>query len=395
MQIFIRGKMPAIFMGFAFLFYFSCTKDKTDNGGGLGTAPVAKFAISVTKGTVGQTITFSDGSTDADNDIKSYKWDFADGSTAATSKNTTYAYTRAGSYLVTLTVTDSKNNGSTATQRILVINSAAPDYGSLGKGIKEAIAELHPKTFVCAHRAMHETVPENSVPAIEAAIANKINVVEIDVRLTLDKEVAIMHDATTARTANGNLSVAQSTMSELKKLKLLFNGVPTSFEVPTFKECLTAAKGKVYIDVDMSWDNSLSYYNKIYNEVAAMNMVSMVFFYTESPEVAKGMMELDSDVIVLLGAGNATNWNNANNLNPKARLWHLSSGTLSPSFTAGPFAEGIRFFANAYVNSTTSPPLSGADAVVDNLTNNKVSIIQTDFPVRVKNYLQAKGLWIP
>jgi hypothetical protein len=106
-------------------------------------------------------------------------------------------------------------------------------------------------------------------------------------------------------------------------------------------------------------------------------------------------MELDSDVTVLLGAGNATNWNNANSMNPKAKLWHLSSGTLSSSFTTAPFAEGIRFFANAYVNSTTSPPLSGNDAVVDNLTNNRVSIIQTDFPVRVKNYLKAKGLWTP
>jgi glycerophosphoryl diester phosphodiesterase len=298
--------------------------------------------------------------------------------------------------LVTLTVTDSRNNASDVPrQRILVIiNSAAPDYGSLGKGIKEALAELHPKTFVCAHRAMHETVPENSIPAIEAAISNKINVVEIDVRLTLDREVAVMHDATTARTTNGNFNVAQSTMSDLKKLKLLFNGTPTSYEIPTFKECLTVSKGKVYIDVDMSWDNSLSYYNKVYNEVAAMNMVNMVFFYTESPEVAKGLMELDSDVTVLLGAGNTTHWNNANNMNPKARLWHLSSGTLSATFTTAPFAEGIRFFANAYVNTTSVPPLSGADAVVDNLTNNRVSIIQTDYPVRVKNYLQAKGLWV-
>jgi glycerophosphoryl diester phosphodiesterase len=241
---------------------------------------------------------------------------------------------------------------------------------------------------------MHETVPENSVAAVDAAAASRINIVEIDARLTLDREVAIMHDETTARTTTGNLTVAQATISDLKKLKLLFNGVATVHEIPTLKECLMAAKGKVYVDIDASWDNSLTYYNKLYNEVAALNMINMVFFYTESPAVAKGLMELDSDVVVLLGAGNATDWNNANSMNPKARLWHLGAGTISSTFVSGPFSEGIRFFANAYVNSTTSPPASGADAVVDNLTNNRVSIIQTDYPTKVKSYLQAKGLWI-
>jgi len=376
------------------LLLISCGKDKPDMPTGGNSVPVASFTVSITRANVAQAISFADASTDADNDITSWKWDFADGSTGATTKNSNYAYDKAGSYLVTLTVTDKKGNVAAASQRVLVKNTAAPDYGTLGGGIRERIAQLHPQTMVCAHRAMHETVPENSIPAIEAAIANKINLVEIDARLTLDREVAIMHDATTARTATANLTISQATMSDLKKLKLLFNGVATAYEIPTLKESLMAARGKVFVDIDASWDVSITYYNKLYNEVAALNMINMVFFYTESPAVAKGLMELDSDVVVLLGAGNTTDWHNANNMSPKAKLWHLAGGTINSTFINGPFAEGIRFFANAYVNSTNSPPASGADAVVDNLTSNRVSIIQTDYPAKVKGYLQAKGLWM-
>ena len=248
--------------------------------------------------------------------------------------------------------------------------------------------------MVCAHRAYHENFPENSIAAINAGITAQINIVEIDVRLTMDNEVAVIHDATTARTTNGNLTVAKQLMSELKQLRLLHNGAVTLHQIPTLRECLIAARGKIYMNIDASWDNAVSYYNKIYNEVAAQNMVDMVFFYTESASVAKGLMELDGDVVVLVGTGNPTDWLFANNMSPKAKLWHLAAGTLNSNFTAGPFSEGIRFFANAYVNSPQIPPLSGADAVTDNLLNNKVSIIQTDYPVSLIQYLHTRGFWL-
>jgi glycerophosphoryl diester phosphodiesterase len=372
----------------------NCDGNKTPPTPPANTKPVASFSVSTTQTVVGTSVSFTNTSTDADNDIVSWSWDFADATPQETTSNASHSYALGGSYLVTLTVKDKANNVASASQRILVKNTTLPDYGSLGGGIRQRIANMFPGTMVCAHRAYHINYPENSLPAINDAIANKINIVEIDVRLTLDNEVAIMHDATTARTANGNFTIAQRTMAELKQLRLLHNGAPTTYQIPTLKECLLAAKGKVFVDIDASWDIAPFYYNKMYNEVAALNMVDMVFFYTESADVAKGLLSIDPDVTVLLGAGNTTDWNKANNLSPKPKLWHLASGTLSTGFTSAPFAEGIRFFANAYVNATTAPPLTGPDAAVDVLLNNKVSIIQTDHPVTVKNYLIAKGIWL-
>jgi glycerophosphoryl diester phosphodiesterase len=203
-----------------------------------------------------------------------------------------------------------------------------------------------------------------------------------------------MHDATTARTANANYTVSQRTLSELKQLKLLFNGVSSNYTIPTLKESLEVAKGKVYVDIDASWDTSVEYYNKIYNTVAALNMVNMVMIYTESAEVARALIDMDSEILVLLGAGSVTDYNNALNMNPKAALWHMSSGTLTPNYTNWPTNNGIKLWANAYVNSTNSPPLSGADAVVNNLLNNQISLIQTDYPLEIISYLQGKNQWL-
>ena len=120
----------------------------------------------------------------------------------------------------------------------------------------------------------------------------------------------------------------------------------------------------------------------------------MVMIYTESAEVAKGLLAMDPDVIVLLGAGNASDYNNASTMNPKASVWHMSSATLAPNYTNWPVNNGIKLWANAYVNTSTSPPATGNDAVVSNLLTNQISFIQTDFPMEIISYLQARNLWL-
>jgi len=73
--------------------------------------PVASFTESATTAPTGTTITFdATASRDPDGTIVSYSWNFGDGMTA-TGATTSHAYTTAGSYMVTLTVTD--NSGST------------------------------------------------------------------------------------------------------------------------------------------------------------------------------------------------------------------------------------------------------------------------------------------
>ncbi len=93
------------------------------NASGANVAPVAE-ANGPYSGTAGTAISFSStGSTDSDGSIVSYSWNFGDGSTS-TSANPTHAYTTAGTYTATLTVTD--NGGLTASDQATVTVTTAP-----------------------------------------------------------------------------------------------------------------------------------------------------------------------------------------------------------------------------------------------------------------------------
>ncbi|WP_286823057.1 PKD domain-containing protein, partial [Idiomarina sp. UBA1919] len=65
------------------------------------------------------TVTFTNISSDSDGDIASYFWEFGDGNTS-TEANPVYAYSEAGIYDVTLTVTDETELSDSVTQSVNV-----------------------------------------------------------------------------------------------------------------------------------------------------------------------------------------------------------------------------------------------------------------------------------
>src|SRR5437762_4095366 len=76
------------------------------------------------------------------------------------------------------------------------------------------------RVVVIAHRAAHEDAPENSLAAIREAIRLKVDYVELDVRLTKDLALVLMHDGTVDGTSNGKGRVADLTLHDMKALRL-------------------------------------------------------------------------------------------------------------------------------------------------------------------------------
>lgn len=74
------------------------------------------------------------------------------------------------------------------------------------------------EVIVAGHRGMKAFYPENTLLSFQKALDQKVDMLEIDLNLTRDKQVVIIHDNTVDRTSDGSGFVHDFTLSEIKKL---------------------------------------------------------------------------------------------------------------------------------------------------------------------------------
>jgi glycerophosphoryl diester phosphodiesterase len=97
-------------------------------------------------------------------------------------------------------------------------------------------------THYVAHRGGAAQWPENSLSAFRHAIAGGAQILECDVHLTADGEVAVMHDPTLDRTSSGTGPLARCTRADLTRARLRGpDGRLTDDCVPTLPEVLALA----------------------------------------------------------------------------------------------------------------------------------------------------------
>jgi len=126
--------------------------------------------------------------------------------------------------------------------------------------LRERLYDPADGVMVVAHRACHapapsrglETaLPENSIAALERCIALGVDVVEIDVRRTQDGALVVMHDAKVDRTTTGKGKVSDLTLGELQALRLKADGQATDASPPTLCAFLKAAHGRILVNLDV------------------------------------------------------------------------------------------------------------------------------------------------
>lgn len=118
---------------------------------------------------------------------------------------------------------------------------------------------------VDAHRGDTQNYPENSLEGILSAIMMGADVIEIDIRLTKDNVMVLMHDATLKRTTdwstkNGKNGLPSSadvedwTYEQLSQLRLLYKGEATDCKIPTMYEAAHLFAGRAQIHFDCKVD---------------------------------------------------------------------------------------------------------------------------------------------
>ena len=106
---------------------------------------------------------------------------------------------------------------------------------------------------VYAHRGASAYAPENTLPAFRLAEEQGADGIELDVHLTKDGELVVIHDEKLDRTTNGTGLVKDYTLAELKTF-CADNGM-TGYEevrIPTLREVLEQVKpGNMLVNIEL------------------------------------------------------------------------------------------------------------------------------------------------
>jgi glycerophosphoryl diester phosphodiesterase len=112
---------------------------------------------------------------------------------------------------------------------------------------------MPPKPAIVGHRGNARHAPENTRVSIVQAIEAGATIVEMDVRLSKDGQLVLMHDDTVDRTTNATGPVDQMTMQELSRLDAgswkdtRHRGEP----VPTLTQVADVCRGKAKMMLDL------------------------------------------------------------------------------------------------------------------------------------------------
>jgi glycerophosphoryl diester phosphodiesterase len=80
-----------------------------------------------------------------------------------------------------------------------------------------------PAPMVIAHQGGNGLRPGNTLLAFDYALALGVDVLEMDVHLSRDGQVVVMHDATVDRTTNGNGALADLDLADIRELDAAYH----------------------------------------------------------------------------------------------------------------------------------------------------------------------------
>ena len=119
----------------------------------------------------------------------------------------------------------------------------------------ELSEELLIETEITAHRGSSVTAPENTIPAIEKAMEEMADSVEIDVQMTSDGVIVLGHDASLKRVAGVNRSIASMTFAPLEQLDVgsWFSKSYEGTRIPALSEVLELCSQKIGLNIEIKY----------------------------------------------------------------------------------------------------------------------------------------------
>lgn len=110
------------------------------------------------------------------------------------------------------------------------------------------------RTLIFGHRGASAYAPMNTIPAFEKAVELGADGAELDVHLSKDGHLIVLHDFTVDHTTDGSGFARDKTLAELKELDAgskLFGDAFKNTRIPTLDEVFEAVGQKLLINVEI------------------------------------------------------------------------------------------------------------------------------------------------
>ena len=152
--------------------------------------------------------------------------------------------------------------------------------------------DTNARTRVIAHRGFSGVAPENTIAAVRAAVKIGADMVEIDVTLSADDHVVVIHDETLDRTTSGTGEIFLLTLAELQKLDAGswfdpdFAGEP----IPTLEQVLDETTGRILLNIEIKSEAvHRGIVAKVTSAIRKHGMIDQVVVSSFSPKALREM----------------------------------------------------------------------------------------------------------
>lgn len=193
-----------------------------------------------------------------------------------------------------------------------------------------------------AHRGDSLFAPENTLTAFQSALP-KADFVELDVHISSDGQLMVMHDSTVDRTTEGTGTLASKSALQLKQLDAGSWFAPqfTGERIPTLAEALNVILPSSVPLIEHKAGAPAAYAA----ELRRLNLVTNVVVQSFNWSFLAGLRALEPQVkLAALGSGTLTPTIIANALSTGAQTLAWEKSSISPSDIGLVHAAGLKLF---------------------------------------------------
>ncbi len=137
-----------------------------------------------------------------------------------------------------------------------------------------------------AHRGGSALAPENTLAAFRNALTLPVDAIELDVHMSRDGHAIVFHDNTVEKCTNGRGNILDLDFAYLRTLNAAAHfpgGWPEPQQIPTLREVLDIAKGRVQVYIEIKFSKRAGVNGRypniveaVVNELRATDMIDQV-----------------------------------------------------------------------------------------------------------------------